>query len=65
MKRITSIAAAVFLALSVTTLALTPAQAASPVPGRFCMVVDIGKKMKTAKYGIVICKKEGSRARWK
>jgi hypothetical protein len=39
--------------------------AASPVPGRFCKVADIGKKVKTAKYGLVICKREGDRARWK
>jgi hypothetical protein len=37
----------------------------SPVPGRFCKTVDIGKKVKTIKYGIVVCKKDGTRARWR
>jgi hypothetical protein len=35
------------------------------VPGRFCKRSDIGKKIKTAKYGTIECKREGNRARWK
>lgn len=66
MKRISGAAIAALLKLSVTSLAAAPAHAASsPVPGRFCKVADVGKKINTTKYGIVVCKKEGSRARWK
>ena len=35
------------------------------VPGRFCKSAEIGKKLKTARYGTIECKREGSRARWK
>ena len=54
--------------LTISVLAPTASASsasATPVPGRFCKVADIGKKVQTAKYGIVICKKDGSRARWK
>lgn len=66
MKRTALAITAVFLGASL--LAPTASAAvltASPVPGRFCKVADIGKKVKTAKYGLVICKREGDRARWK
>jgi hypothetical protein len=56
------------LLLGASLLAPTASAAAltaSPVPGRFCKVADIGKKVKTAKYGLVICKRDGDRARWK
>lgn len=38
--------------------------AADPVPGRFCKTADLGKKVKTSKYGLVVCKKVKGRARW-
>lgn len=38
--------------------------AASPVPGRFCKELDLGKKVKTAKYGTVKCKMVKGHARW-
>ena len=38
--------------------------AATPVPGRFCKAADVGKKVKTAKYGTVKCKTVDGRARW-
>lgn len=59
------------LIATITALMLTgitaPASMAtpSPVPGRFCKAVDIGKKVKTIKYGVVVCKKDGDRARWR
>lgn len=62
MRRTTSIIG-VALALLLTTV--PAAEAASPVPGRFCKTADIGKKVATTKYGLVICKKDGDRARWK
>jgi hypothetical protein len=37
----------------------------SKVPGRFCKNADAGKRLKTAKYGTLICKKDGDRLRWK
>lgn len=52
-------------ALVLTGIAAPAAQAATPVPGRFCKSADVGKKVKTVKYGIVVCKKDGDRARWK
>lgn len=46
--------------------AMAPAaHAASPVPGRFCKSADVGTKVSTEKYGTVVCKKAGDRARWK
>jgi hypothetical protein len=51
--------------LALLTGVCAPAQAATPVPGRFCKNLDIGKKVKTEKYGIVLCKKDGDRARWR
>ena len=62
MKRIVTAAAA---AAVVLTLGVGPAEAATPVPGRFCKSAEVGKKVKTAKYGVLICKKDGNRARWK
>ena len=58
------IAATVVAAVLVIGLA-PAAHAATPVPGRFCKGADVGKKVKTAKYGLVVCKKDGDRARWK
>jgi hypothetical protein len=59
-----------FLAITLTALFLTgvvapQTHAASPVPGRFCKSADIGTKVKTSRYGIVVCKQDGIRARWK
>ena len=69
MKRIVAAAAAATATATVTILGISmsaiPAQAATPVPGRFCKVAEVGKKVTTAKYGVVICKKDGDRARWK
>jgi len=39
--------------------------ASTNVPGRFCKKSDVGKKIKTARYGTIECKREGNRARWK
>jgi hypothetical protein len=58
----------VFLvALSLVGLVAPSSLAAAPgsVPGRFCKVADIGKRMQTARYGTIECKREGNRARWK
>jgi hypothetical protein len=63
LNRIFATAAAITI-LSIGMSAV-PAQAATPVPGRFCKVAEVGKKVTTAKYGMVICKKDGDRARWK
>lgn len=57
--------ATTFALLLITGLTAPVAEAATPVPGRFCKSADIGKKVKTAKHGLVICKKDGDRARWK
>ena len=62
MKRAITIGIA---ALIITGVTAPVAQAATPVPGRFCKSADVGKKVKTAKYGIVTCKMVGDRARWK
>lgn len=58
------------IAATITALLLTggtaqAAHAATPVPGRYCKTADIGKKVKTTKYGVIVCKKDGSRARWR
>ena len=58
-----TVAAAVLLAGAPTAAANAPT--AKPVPGRFCKTADIGKKVMTPKYGLVVCKKDGNRARWK
>jgi hypothetical protein len=57
----------VFLSLVLLGTASSVAIAAHPtnVPGRFCKTADIGKKIKTTKYGTIECKRDGSRARWK
>lgn len=65
-----TVAAAVLLAGAPTAAANAPTAAANaptakPVPGRFCKTADIGKKVMTPKYGLVVCKKDGNRARWK
>lgn len=39
--------------------------APSPVPGRFCKTADIGTKVKTINHGLVVCQKDGKRARWR
>jgi hypothetical protein len=58
-----------FIAVLVSTLIITgstiPASHANPIPGRFCKSSDIDKKVVTAKYGLMKCKKDGSSARWK
>lgn len=41
------------------------ALAAAPVPGRFCKLADVGKKVTTKKHGAVTCARDGDRARWK
>lgn len=55
--------------IALSMFAMTPPASAhlntaSPVPGRFCKGADVGKKVKTVKYGIVLCAKDGDRARW-
>lgn len=63
MKRIiTALAAVSILGIYMSAI---PAQAATPVPGRFCKVAEVGKKANTAKYGPLVCKRDGDRARWK
>lgn len=62
MKRAITIGIA---AIVLTGIVAPAAQAATPVPGRFCKSADVGKKVKTAKYGIVVCKMVGDRARWR
>lgn len=61
-RRTVAVAAIAAVAFLSTTV---PAEAATPVPGRFCKSVDIGKKVTTPKYGVVVCMKAGDRARWK
>lgn len=39
--------------------------AAPSIPGCLCKVADIVKKEKTSKRGLVICKREEDRTRWK
>lgn len=57
--------ASVAIIVMVSAGTLSPsAHAASPVPGRFCASADIGTKVSTSKYGVVVCKKSGDRARW-
>lgn len=62
MKRVIAATSLVFL---LAGIAAQPAAAATPVPGRFCKSADVGKKVKTTKYGVVVCTKDGNRARWK
>lgn len=54
------------LATILSSFVVAPAaHATSPVPGRFCKSADVGTTMSTKKYGVVVCKKDGDRARWK
>jgi hypothetical protein len=62
MKRVLTIGLA---ALIITGVTAPVAQAATPGPGRFCKSTDVGKKVKTVKYGVVVCKMVGDRASWK
>lgn len=59
---------AILLATLTLLLIGAPAQAAhaasSPVPGRFCKSIDVGKKVNTARYGVVKCKRVGGYNRW-
>lgn len=65
MKRLAVGVVAMVVVLTFAAPAQAQVHAATPVPGRFCKVADVGKKLKTAKYGTVLCAKDGDRARWK
>lgn len=56
--------AAIVIAGGLLVISAPEAQAATPVPGRFCKTADAGKVVKTAKYGPVKCKMKEGRYRW-
>lgn len=39
-------------------------EAASPVPGRFCKRADRGKKVRTARYGTLVCRADKGNDRY-
>ena len=77
MKRLVSLVAAIVLstglvapvtvtaAHAATTASVSAvAESASPVPGRFCKRSDRGKKVKTARYGLVVCRADKGNDRY-
>lgn len=54
----------VVLASALVMMFAPTAEAATPVPGRFCKTADAGKVVKTSKYGPVKCKMKNGRYRW-
>jgi hypothetical protein len=56
--------AAMLIAGGLMVMSAPGAQAAAPVPGRFCKTLDAGKVVKTSKYGPVKCKMKEGRYRW-
>lgn len=65
MKRALAVAILASSLIAVTGPAHAVVHTATPVPGRFCKAADVGKKVKTAKHGVLTCKMDGDRARWK
>ena len=67
--KVSRLLVAMLLASGLLAVPVTQANAVGGVsmnvPGRFCRTADIGKRIRTAKYGTLLCKREGNRARWK
>ena len=59
---VTSAHAATTASISVSAPAVV--EAASPVPGRFCKRADRGTKVKTARYGTLVCRADKGNDRY-